>query len=268
MDLDLLDLYGRASDWTSTKGVGATSQLDEPTTCDGWDVRTLLNHMLQTQRYFVGSARGEDVAPPGGTPPDPLLPALLSQEYAVIAVAVLGVLSFSSEFGTGLIRTTFAAMPRRRAVLAAKATVTGVVTLIAGEVVAFSSFFADQAVLSGHHLGVSLSRPGVPGAVLAAGALLCVCALIGVALGAIVRHTAGGIAAAIGVIVLPAIVALLRPPWSDRIGRFTLLDAARQVTALHPQPDLFTPAGSVLVLLAWPAVALAAAALLITRRDV
>ncbi|HEY5385094.1 MAG TPA: maleylpyruvate isomerase N-terminal domain-containing protein [Acidimicrobiales bacterium] len=59
MDLDLLDLYGRASDWTSTKVVGAASQLDGPTTCDGWDVRTLLNHMLQTQRYFVGAARGE-----------------------------------------------------------------------------------------------------------------------------------------------------------------------------------------------------------------
>jgi ABC-2 type transport system permease protein len=207
-------------------------------------------------------------APPGRAAPDPLLPGLLSLEYAVIAVAVLGVLAFSSEFGTGLIRTTFAAAPRRRAVLAAKATVTGTVTLVAGEVVAFSSFFADQAVLSGHHLSVSLSHPGVPGAVLATGILLSVCALIGVAIGAIVRHTAGGIAAAIGVIVLPAIAALLRPPWSDRIGRFTLLDAARQVTALHPQPGLFTPAGSLLVLLAWPAAALAAAALLITRRDV
>jgi hypothetical protein len=205
---------------------------------------------------------------PGRAPVDPLLPGLLSLEYAVIAVAVLGVLSFSSEFGTGLIRTTFAAAPRRRAVLAAKAAVTGTVTLIAGEVVAFSSFFADQAILAGHHLGVGISDPGVPGAVLATGVLLCVCALIGLALGAIVRHTAGGIAAAIGVIVLPAIAALLRPPWSDRIGRFTLLDAARQVTALHPQPDLFAPAGSLLVLLAWPAAALAAAALLITRRDV
>ena len=72
MDLDLLDLYGRASEWTSTKVVGATSWLDDPTTCDGWDVRTLMNHMLQTQRYFVGAARGEDVAPPGGSPPDVL----------------------------------------------------------------------------------------------------------------------------------------------------------------------------------------------------
>jgi uncharacterized protein (TIGR03086 family) len=72
MEPDLLDLYGRASEWSSTKVAGACSKLDAPTTCDGWDVRTLMNHMLQTQRYFVGAARGEDVAPPGGTPPDVL----------------------------------------------------------------------------------------------------------------------------------------------------------------------------------------------------
>jgi uncharacterized protein (TIGR03086 family) len=61
MDLDLLDLYGRASDWTGTKVRGAVSDLEAPTNCDGWDVRTLMNHILQTQRYFAGSARGEDV---------------------------------------------------------------------------------------------------------------------------------------------------------------------------------------------------------------
>jgi mycothiol maleylpyruvate isomerase-like protein len=63
MDLDLLDLYGRASDWTSIKVAGAASKLDVPSSCDGWDVRTLMNHMLQTQQYFVGAARGEDVSP-------------------------------------------------------------------------------------------------------------------------------------------------------------------------------------------------------------
>ena len=202
-----------------------------------------------------------------GPPVDPMLPGLLSLEYAVLAVSVLGVLAFSTEYSTGLIQTTFAAVPRRRRVLAAKAAVTGMVTLVAGEVVAFASFFAVQAVLSGHHLGVSLSRRGVPGAVLAEGILLCVCALLGVALGAIIRHTAGGIAAAVGVIVLPSILALLPAPWNGRLGRFTLLEAAHQVTALHPQANLFSPALSLLVLLAWPAVALLAAALLITRRD-
>jgi len=70
MNADLLDLYARASEWTTDKVAGAASDLDAPTTCDGWDVRTLLNHMLQTQRYFLGTARGEDVAPPMGTPPE------------------------------------------------------------------------------------------------------------------------------------------------------------------------------------------------------
>ena len=204
----------------------------------------------------------------GGQRPDPLLPEVVSLEYAVIAVSVLGVLAFSAEYSTGLIRTTFAAAPRRRAVLAAKAVVLGTVTLAAGELVAFVSFFLAQAILSGQHLGVSLSRPGVPGAVLAAGILLCVCTLLGLALGAIIRHTAGGIAATIAVIVLPGIVALLPAPWSGRLGRFTLLEAARQVTALHPAANLFSPGLSLLIVLAWPAVALAVAAVLITRRDV
>jgi len=208
-------------------------------------------------------AAGQQAAPP----PDPLLPELLSLEYAVIAVSVLGVLAFSGEYSTGLIRVTFTAAPRRRAVLAAKAAVLAAVMLVVGEAVAFASFGLTQAVLAGHGDGVSLGHPGVPGAVLCTGLLLAVCALLGLALGAIVRHTAGGIAATIAVIVIPGIVALLPSPWSGRIGRFTLLEAARQVSALHPATNLFAPAWSLLIVLAWPAVALAVAAVLITRRD-
>ncbi len=139
--------------------------------------------------------------------------------------------------------------------------------LAAGELVAFASFFLAQAILARHHQGVSLGHPGVPGAVLAAGLMLGLCSLLGLALGAIVRHTAGGIAATIAVIVVPSILGLLPAPWNGRIGRFTLLDAAGQVTALHPAAGLFSPGVSLLVLLAWPAAALAAAVVLITRRD-
>jgi uncharacterized protein (TIGR03086 family) len=74
---DLLDLYGRASAWTQSKVEGAGDQLDAETPCDEWDVRTLMNHMLQTQQYFVGSARGEDA-----TPPSPQPPQLLSDDPA------------------------------------------------------------------------------------------------------------------------------------------------------------------------------------------
>jgi uncharacterized protein (TIGR03086 family) len=72
MDLDLLDLYAQASEWTGAKVRGASSALDAPSNCEGWDVRTLMSHMLETQRYFAGSARGEDVQ----LSPDP--PDLLS----------------------------------------------------------------------------------------------------------------------------------------------------------------------------------------------
>jgi uncharacterized protein (TIGR03086 family) len=68
-DLDLLDLYARASAWTLSKVRGAVDSLDHKTPCDGWDVRTLLNHMLDTQRYFIGTGRGEDAAPPSPEPP-------------------------------------------------------------------------------------------------------------------------------------------------------------------------------------------------------
>ena len=68
--MDLLDLYGRASDWTLDKVTGAATKLDAPTPCEGWDVRTLMNHMLETQQYFVGSARGLHISPPGGEPPE------------------------------------------------------------------------------------------------------------------------------------------------------------------------------------------------------
>ena len=70
MTVDLLDLYGRASEWTLGKVVGATDQLDAQTPCDEWDVRMLMNHMLDTQRYFVSSARGNDASRPSPHPPE------------------------------------------------------------------------------------------------------------------------------------------------------------------------------------------------------
>ena len=57
MTHDLLDLYSRASEWTLQKVKGAASGLDSDTPCERWNVRELMNHMLETQQYFVGSAR-------------------------------------------------------------------------------------------------------------------------------------------------------------------------------------------------------------------
>lgn len=127
----------------------------------------------------------------GTGPLTPLTESFLGYaEYAVISVGVLSILTFTSEYATGMIRTTFVAVPRRWAVLAARAAVAGAVALVAGELLAFAAFFLTQAILSGRHGGISLSHPGVPGAVLAAGGLLAVSAVLGLGLGVIIRHTA------------------------------------------------------------------------------
>jgi ABC-2 type transport system permease protein len=206
---------------------------------------------------------------PAGIPFGPVTESFFGYaEYAVLPVSVLAVLQFTSEYATGLIRTTFAAVPRRWAVLAAKAAVFGAAALVAGEALAFACFFLTQEILSGHHLGVSLSRPGVAGAVLAGGFLLCACALTALGLGALIRQAPGAIAATVAAIYGVAVLCLLLPSgWKDDIGRFTMPFAASQVLALHPQRGLFSPGASMLVLIAWPAVALLAAGVLLTCRD-
>ena len=217
---------------------------------------------------IVAQSMASAPAPPPGSL-DPLTSSFLGYgEYTVLPVTVLSVLAFTSEYASGLIRTTFTAVPQRRAVLAAKAAVAGAAALLAGELLAIACFLLTQAILARHHRGLALTQPGALRAVLAAGLVLAACVILGVGVGAVVRHTAGAIAAAVTVIYLLAVLCLVLPaPWNARLGRFTLPFAAYQLVTSHPQPGLLPPGLSLLVLIGWPAAALLTAALLITRRD-
>jgi ABC-2 type transport system permease protein len=188
-------------------------------------------------------------------------------EYPVLAVGILGVLVFTSEFSTGQIRTTFTAVPHRSRVLWGKAVVVGTLALVFGEVLSFAAFFLSQAILSSHHRSLSLAHPGVLRAVLAAGICLCAITLVGVALGLIIRHTAGAVAALPALLYLPLVVMSLPSPWNDRIARFTMLMASYQTVSLHRHAGLFSPTISIVIVLVWPTVAMGVAAML-ARRDV
>lgn len=199
---------------------------------------------------------------------DPVSNSFTGLGLAQLAFGVVGVLAISSEYTTGLIRTTFAAAPRRRAVIAAKATVVGALTLLAGELIAFATFFAGQQALSAGHLNVSLTHPGALRGVLAAGFYLAVMAWAGLGLGAVIRHTAGAITAMIAVVfLLPHIIGALPAPWDIRIGKYSLDIAAQQVIAQHPVPGYLAAGPSLLIVVGYAAAAITAAALLITRRD-
>ena len=199
---------------------------------------------------------------------DPVDDSFSGLGLAQLAFGALGVLAISSEYATGLIRTTFAAVPRRRAVVAAKAAVVGVVTLLAGELIACATFFSGQWALSAQHLNVTLAHPGALRGVLAAGFYLAVMAWVGLGLGAVIRHTAGALTATVALVFLvPQIIHALPSPWDTRIGRFDLDQAAQQMIAQHPHAGFFSAGPSFLIVAAYAAIALAAAAFVITRRD-
>ena len=116
-----------------------------------------------------------------------------------LAFGVLGVLVITSEFSSGMIRATFAAVPRRPLLLAVKAAVLAAVTLVAGEILAFAAFAVGEAVLRSPVPHATLGQPGVLRAVLMAGAYPALIALMALGLGAVIRHTAGAISAVVGI---------------------------------------------------------------------
>lgn len=199
---------------------------------------------------------------------DPVSDSMLGAAIAQLAFGVLGVLAITSEYSTGMIRTSFAAVPQRRALLAGKAAVTGAVTLITGTVLVFAAFLLGQAVLSPQHLGVSLGSPHATRAVLYACCYLLIVTLLGFGLGAIIRNTAGAITALISLTLLvPQLVSALPAPWSATIGEYLPYSAARSATSTHPVPATLPPTLSILVCAAYAACALGAALLMVDHRD-
>ena len=168
---------------------------------------------------------------------DPTSVSLAGVQLAQIAAGVLGVLLITSEYATGLIRTTLAAVPRRLPTLWGKAAVvTGAVVAVSVPA-AVAVFLAGQAILGRQHLSVSFSEPGVARAVIGGALYLAVAALLGLALGALLRSTAGGIAALFGLLfAVPILVGFLPGSLADEIGKYLPGTAGLAVTTVHPDP--------------------------------
>jgi hypothetical protein len=186
-----------------------------------------------------------------------------------LLAGVLGVLTVTSEFSSGMIRATFAAAPRRPLVLATKAAVLGAVMLATGELFAFAAFFVGQAALTAPAPHAVLGQPGVLRAVLMAGAYPALIALIGLGLGAVIRHTAGAICAVVVVLfLLPLLIAPLGASAQDEVVRFLPEQiAALSLTAVRPVAPALSPALAFGLLCAYAAAALAAGAWGLARRD-
>jgi len=187
---------------------------------------------------------------------------------AELAIGVLGVLVITGEYSTGQIRSTFAAVPHRLPVLWAKTIVYAGVTMALMLAASLVAFFVSQPILRQHHVQTSFSAPHVARCVLGAALFLTAAGVLGLALGALVRNTAGGIATFAGVMfVLPGITAILPNSWGDSISPYLPLNAGTSIIALHADPHTLTAWPGFLLFCGYTLAALAVSAVLLTRRD-
>jgi ABC-2 type transport system permease protein len=197
---------------------------------------------------------------------DPTSQSLTGLALGTLAIGVLGVLAVTGEYGSGTMRSTLAAGPRRLVLLVGKVLVLGTIALVVSEVFTFACFWVGQAILSGGGApSARLSQPGVLRAVALSGAFLALLGLIGLGLGVLIRHTAGAMAGYVGVTFLLPLIMTKIPGNPARFTPIPIL--ANSVSAVIPQQgQLRAPVGFLLTAL-YATVILAVGAALLLRRD-
>ena len=233
----------------------------------------LLSAAILVVAFGIGYSLLREARPPHGPAAIAAFDAagisLTGVQLAQIAVGVLGVLLITSEYVTGLIRATLAAVPRRLPVLWAKAAMLSVATIAVSLPAAFAAFLAGQSILGRQHLAAHLSQPGVARAVIGCALYLAVAGLLGLGLGALLRSTAGGIAALFGLLFALQLVAGFLPgSWANDVGKYTPAAAGQAVTTAHPDPASSLPPWTGFgVFCAYAAILLGLAALRMRRGD-
>jgi hypothetical protein len=249
-----------ASEWTKLRSVRST----------WWTIASTLAIMIGFGALlcFAYISRVDHLDPVERLTFDPTLHSLRGIYLAQLAIGVLGVLAITNEYATGMIRNTFGAVPQRSAVLAAKVAVFGAVALVIGEVASFMAFFVGQAILDQKNLGVSISDPDVLRAVLGAGAYLAGIGIMGLGLGALLRRTAGAIAALFAlVLVFPILAEALPSPWNTDVQKLLPGGAGQALIAIRHTSDSLSAGPGLALFLGYLAVILVAAFLAIERRD-
>jgi hypothetical protein len=185
-----------------------------------------------------------------------------------LVIAVLGALTITSEYSTGMIRTSLTVLPRRGTVYAAKAVVFTLVALGAGLVTSFGSYFIGQAIFATHHLNSSLGQPGALRAVIGGGLFLAVCGLLSYGIGALLQSTAGAITASVGLLfVLFVLSGFLPSSWAEHVDKWIPFNAGGAIWENLSAANMFSPWVGFGVFCAYAAVAVVAGGILFRTRD-
>lgn len=194
--------------------------------------------------------------------------AVAGWRLAELAVGVLGVLTITGEYATGMIRSSLMAAPKRLPVLWAKVGVFAGMTLALMLVASFVAFFITQPVLTQHDVDRTLGDPHALRIVVGTALFLTMLGVLAVGLGALIRNSAGGIATFFAlVLVLPPVVGLLPGGLADALGPYLPGSAGSALATAVPGSDSLSPWAGFAVLCGWAAAAVSAAAVGLLRRD-
>jgi len=195
---------------------------------------------------------------------DPSNLSMIGFAFGDLLLPITALLMITGEYSSGSIRATLCASPKRWSVLAAKAMVAGGMALVAAEVVAFLAFLAGQAVL-GPPPHATLADPTALRAVLMTGAVVALMALFALGIGTIVRHSAGAVAAYVGLtLAVPALLSAL-PGHAERFAPETILSSS--VSTVVPQPHLLTPWVGMAMMALYAGISLVVGGVVLARRD-
>jgi ABC-2 type transport system permease protein len=197
---------------------------------------------------------------------DPTAIGLAGAQLAQIAVGVLGVLLITSEYSTGMIRTSMVAVPRRLPMLWAKAIVLALTAPLLFVPATSATVLVSQSVLSREQLGTSLNHPGVARAVLGSALYLTAVWLLGLGLGALLRNSAGATASLFGMLFgLQIIVGVLPATLAKKGSRYLPTPAGVAVTNVRSDPASLGPWSGLGLFCLYMAVVLGLAAWLLRR---
>lgn len=194
--------------------------------------------------------------------------SLAGMELAQIILGIVGVLAITSEFGSGMIRTTFAAVPSRLPVLWAKAVVVAGVTFVVALPTVFATFYLSQLFV-GSDLQASISDDGVLRALIGSAGYLAAVVLLGLGLGSILRQAAGAIGSVfVLLLIAPGLLGLVLPSsWGDALLKYLPSNASSAFTSVNSADALLSPTMGALVVTGWAVAFLGVAAVLLKRRD-
>ncbi|MEV7731699.1 ABC transporter permease [Streptomyces sp. NPDC088921] len=223
---------------------------------------------IASATYSPDAVQNQGPPGPGSGDSDAVSLALLGVTFASLAVGVLGVLISAGEYSTGMIRSTLAAVPRRLLVLWSKSAVFGVVAFVLTTIGALAAFQLGTLGLHGEKIALTMGDDGVLRSLVGAGLYLGLVGVFGVALGVVLRSSAGAIAVLVGVLlILPGLATLLPDSWEDSVTPYLPSNAGSAIYALHESSNSLSPAAGLAVFAGWVALTLAGAAYRLARTD-